>query len=61
MILSKTSLICFVALTISASSVANANDALKKKALELYPQADANGDGYTNLEEYLNFLVKPAG
>ena len=49
--LSKTSLICFVALTISASSVLSANDALKKKALELYPQADTNGDGVLSDEE----------
>ena len=49
--MSKTSLICFVALTISASSIASANDALKKKALELYPQADANGDGVLSDEE----------
>ena len=48
---SKTSLICFVALTISASSVLSANDAFKKKALELYPQADTNGDGVLSDEE----------
>ena len=28
-----------------AISVVNANDAIKKKVLELYPQADTNGDG----------------
>jgi dipeptidyl aminopeptidase/acylaminoacyl peptidase len=53
--LSKTSLICFVALTISASSVVNANDALKKKALELFPQADTNGDGVLSDEEEAAF------
>lgn len=49
--MTKTSLICFVALTISASSVVSANDALKKKALERYPQADTNGDGVLSDEE----------
>ena len=32
-------------MTISAFSTGNANDAIKKKALELYPQADTDGDG----------------
>ena len=49
--MSKTSLICLATLTISASSVVNANDAIKKKALELYPQADTNGDGVLSDEE----------
>ena len=35
----------------SAPSVVSANDAIKKKALELYPQADTDGDGVSDLEE----------
>lgn len=35
----------------SASSVVSANDAIKKKALELYPQADTDGDGVLSDEE----------
>ena len=40
-----------MAFTISASAVVSANDAIRKKALELYPQADTNGDGVLSDEE----------
>lgn len=43
--MSKTYLICFAIVTTSAFSVLNADDAINKKTLELYPQADTNGDG----------------
>ncbi len=36
---------CFAVLSLFAFSSLNANDALKEKILELYPQADTNGDG----------------
>ena len=49
--MSRSALICFVALMIPASSIVNASDAIKKKALELYPQADTNGDGVLSDEE----------
>lgn len=49
--MSKTLLLCLVALAMSASSVVSANDAIKKKALELYPQADTDGDGVLSDEE----------
>ena len=43
--MSKTFLICFAIVAMSAFSSANADDAVKAKILELYPQADTNGDG----------------
>lgn len=46
--MSKKQAVCFVALAIvlfSRSSSVNADDAIKVKILELFPQADANGDG----------------
>ncbi len=43
--MSKTYLFCIAILTTSVFSSLNANDALKKKVLELFPQADTNGDG----------------
>ena len=36
---------CFAITALLAFSAVNANDAIKKKVLELYPQADRNGDG----------------
>jgi len=36
---------CFAVLLAIGLSPVNANDAMKKKILELYPQADTNGDG----------------
>ena len=53
--MSKSLLLCFVSLTISAFSVVTANDAIKKKALELFPQADTNGDGVLSDEEEAAF------
>ena len=53
--MSKTSLVCFLAFTISVSTVAGASDALKKKALQLYPQADTDGDGMLSDEEEAAF------
>ena len=46
--MSKTHSVRFVGFAIAvllAFSVVNANDAIKKKVLELYPQADTDGDG----------------
>jgi hypothetical protein len=43
--LSKTFLICFAIVTMSAFSSVNADDAIKTQILELFPQADTNGDG----------------
>ncbi len=50
-ILSRTYLICFAIAAMPAFSVVSANDAIKKKALELYPQADTNGDGVLSDKE----------
>ncbi|MDE0937250.1 MAG: hypothetical protein OSA89_15125, partial [Mariniblastus sp.] len=43
--MSKTFLICFAIVTMSAFSSVNADDAIKAKILKLFPQADTNGDG----------------
>ena len=44
-LMSKTFLICFAIVTMSAFSSVNADDAIKAKILKLFPQADTNGDG----------------
>lgn len=41
----KAFLICFAIVAVSAFSSVNAGDAIKTKILELFPQADTNGDG----------------
>ena len=38
-------LACFAIVSLFAFSAVNANDALKKKIFEIYPEADTNGDG----------------
>ncbi len=51
LILSKLYLTCLAIVMMSAFSALNANDAIRKMALELFPQADANGDGVLSDEE----------